>query len=336
MSKAGREVFFGPFLEGALASIPAPLVAASFGELILNRIVSRATIFVRKGPETEAILAALAWIGFFLLAVAFLLAVVWLLAWSIHELRNARAPGRDQALAASMAFFVIFGTIAIVGQGAVAVLAFALLFLAVTSLLATKLWANGRSWKAFVLAAWAAYGLHTLAIALAQAQSLSPTLGVGLAVGSLQRGGEIVALLTAPLLLISEIRTGGPHAGSPRIALIAAIPAAGFAFAAAANLALVANISFWSVGFSLFLPYPVYALALWSFGYAVLVARRRGDRLHLLAYLLLFAAGYNLNLTYLHFLAVVALVCLIPGSDRLLGGNQWDSRREPPPPDAVR
>jgi hypothetical protein len=75
--------------------------------------------------------------------------------------------------------------------------------------------------------------------------------------------------------------------------------------------------SLWSVGYTLFLPWPVYALALGAFIYAVLTCFAPGgpnvkeaNPNTGLGLLLFLYAGYNLQLTYQHLLAVIAVMLL--------------------------
>lgn len=288
-----------------------PLVLAGLLELLLNRAVSRATIFVPKSPPVEAVLAALTGLGFFLLAFAFLLAAVWLGSWATRSLIEGRG-ARGTVLPALALFFSILSVAAILGPGPPVAIVFGGVFLLVISMLFVRLWGDGRSWKALILAIWAAYTLYAVWVVLSHVESLWPNLQLG-AADELSRIGEAVALLGTAALFATESRTDDRRwIVTMRLALVAAIPAALFAFLVTLNRALVANISIWSTGFSLFLPWPVYAAAIWLFTAGLLAARRRGRRKEFLAYLLILVAGYNLSLTYTYVVAVVALVLLLP------------------------
>jgi len=307
----GRGPTVGERLAEILRILILPLVLAGLLELFLNRAVSRATIFVPKSPPVAAVLAALAALGFFLLALAFLLAAVWLGSWAARWLIDGDG-ARGTALPASALFFSILSVAAISGPGPPVAILFGGVFLLVISMLLVRLWGDGRPWKALILAIWAAYTLYALWVILSHVGSLWPNLQLG-AADELSRVGEAVALLGTAALFATESRTDdGRWILTVRLALVAAIPAALFAFLVSLSRALVANISIWSTGFSLFLPWPVYAAAIWLFTAGLLAARRRGRRKEFLAYLLILISGYNLSLTYTYVTGVIALVLLLP------------------------
>jgi len=314
----------------ALDGLPPILAFAAFGELLLNRILSRATIFIPKGPTAEAFLSALAFLGFFLLAFAFLLSVVWLVAFAARSLSTVRAGARELLLALLLFFFLLLGTATVVEASPLATLVFAATFIAILLVLLVEVWGGPLIWRAFVAGVSAAYLLHTLAIAASAVASLAPSLAVGGASEGFQRAGEVAALLAAPLLFVAAVRTArGTWVMNLRRATIAAIPAAILVFLASLSLSILASISLWSLGFTLFLPYPLYAAGLWLFGVAVLSARRRAPA-NWIALPLLFTAGYNLNLSYLYFLAVIALILMIPLGRRLSSEASRDTNRSAP------
>jgi hypothetical protein len=84
-----------------------------------------------------------------------------------------------------------------------------------------------------------------------------------------------------------------------------------------ADQGFTAVFTTWSLGFYLFLPWPVYAVGIALFAYAVLTCFSRGDDKTPLAnrniglgLLLLLYAGYQLQLPYQHVLAVLSLLLL--------------------------
>lgn len=321
-------------LERTLEGLPPILVYVAFGELVLNRVLSRATIFIPKGPIAEVILSAFAFVGFFLLAFAVLLTLVWLFAFAAQSVDTKRTEWRERLLALLLLFFLVLGTVAVLGGSPLVTLVFAATFVVILTLLLADLLRGPLFWKAFVLAVGGAYILHTLAIGVSSAASLWPTMMSGGSIDGLQRGGEVMVLAVAPLLFVAVARAQpGRWSMSLRTAIVAAVPAAVFAFLASLNLAILASISLWSLGFSLFLPYPLYAAGLWLFGVATLSVRGRGERMRWIGLLLLFAAGYNLNLSYLFFLAVLALILLIPAGGSLSFEAPWDTHPRAPPQD---
>jgi len=83
----------------------------------------------------------------------------------------------------------------------------------------------------------------------------------------------------------------------------------------AADQGFTGVFTLWSVGFTHFLPWPLYAVALAAYVYSILTcfARDGGKAAFAnpntgLGLLLLLFAGYNLQLTYQHLLAIVAIL----------------------------
>jgi hypothetical protein len=94
--------------------------------------------------------------------------------------------------------------------------------------------------------------------------------------------------------------------------LAAALPALAFAGMRLAAPAMTGILAVWSIGLTLYLPWPLYAASLWLAGVTVLVALRRGD-LAAWALLLLAAGGYAPQLSSQVFLTLIALWLLSPG-----------------------
>ncbi len=309
------------------------LVAFSLGELVLNRTVSRATIFISKGPTVEAALAFLASVGLFLLALAFLLGLLWLLLVGGRGVTEPGRSKRDRIGSWLLLALTLLGGFSLLDPGPPVTFAFVLLFAAFVALWTLSFSKAPRLWIGLALAIAAAYILHATSVALSALASAGGGLGLWAEIP--QRLGEVSVLVAAVLLFVREMRVeGGGWRLDVRTAAIAAVPAAAFAFAAALNVTMVANVLLWSVGYTLFLTAPVYAGALWCFAVAVLAAWRDGRRTAAYAWLLILAAGYNLNLTHLYFLAAIGLV-LLAEEGRLTPAGPSDSRPPAPPPETV-
>jgi hypothetical protein len=91
-----------------------------------------------------------------------------------------------------------------------------------------------------------------------------------------------------------------------RVWLVAALPALAFAGFHLSNAAMTGILAVWSVGLTLYLPWPVYTVSLWLAGVTVLVALRRGDPVGW-AVLLLLSGGYAPQLSLQAFLGLIAL-----------------------------
>lgn len=88
--------------------------------------------------------------------------------------------------------------------------------------------------------------------------------------------------------------------------LVAAIPALLFALSFWRDPAMTGILTIWSTGLTLFLPWPVYTLALWLAGVTVLATWRTIPAMAY-AILLLIAAGYTPQLSSQLFCAIIGL-----------------------------
>lgn len=137
--------------------------------------------------------------------------------------------------------------------------------------------------------------------------------------------GELVAVLT-PIAFFAAIALPGRKWRNLRrwiapIVLVALFSAGNIADIVF-NQGFTGVFSIWSVGFTLYLPWPLYALSLGLYAYSVLTcfARHEGVERDLanantgLGLLLLLFAGFYLQLTYQHLLAVLALLLFTGGA----------------------
>jgi hypothetical protein len=133
--------------------------------------------------------------------------------------------------------------------------------------------------------------------------------------------GEVAAVLVPLVFFVAMALPGGEWRHprrwiAPLIALL--LFSVGNIADIMANMGFTGVFAIWSVGFTLWLPWPVYALSLAAFIYLLLtcfgsrngtespfVSMNRG-----LGLLLLLFAGYYLQLTYQHLLALLALMLL--------------------------
>lgn len=88
--------------------------------------------------------------------------------------------------------------------------------------------------------------------------------------------------------------------------LAAACPALVFSALYLVNPAMTGILAIWSIGLTLYLPWPFYAMSLWLAGVAVITSLRRGN-LAGWAILLLAAGGYAPQLSAQAFLSLIAL-----------------------------
>ncbi|HKP53341.1 MAG TPA: hypothetical protein VJ183_11915 [Chloroflexia bacterium] len=130
--------------------------------------------------------------------------------------------------------------------------------------------------------------------------------------------GEILALAT-PLAFFAAIALPGGQWKNVRRWVLPVVAALLFAAGNIADMAVdqgfTGVFTLWSVGFTHFLPWPIYALAFAAFIYSILTCFSRAEGKAEFAnpntglgLLLLLFAGYNLQLTYQHLLALIAML----------------------------
>jgi hypothetical protein len=88
--------------------------------------------------------------------------------------------------------------------------------------------------------------------------------------------------------------------------LLASVPALAFAAFHLLNPAMLGIIAIWSTGFTLYLPWPVYALGLWAASLVVLTAAKQGS-LAGWSVILLLAGGLTPQFSIQAFLGIIAL-----------------------------
>lgn len=96
-----------------------------------------------------------------------------------------------------------------------------------------------------------------------------------------------------------------------RIWLFAAIPMVFFAISFWRDAAMTGILTIWSTGLTLYLPWPVYALALWLVGVTILATWRQTPAVAY-AILLLISAGYAPQLSSQLFCAIIGIWLLMP------------------------
>lgn len=292
-------------------------------EWFLGRVVSRTAAAPPLSGIGRTFVEALGRTGFFLFATAFLLATGLLLlsSWRLFELARNKQHLDDVALAAFLILFAVVDGVqslltassAVTSEG-ILTFAFNVLSLIGVWWLTVRFLIVGREpplVKIAVSLAAMAYSCWYYSILLG-----SISLGV-LEVGStdILRFGELAAVLT-PVVLFGAVAL--PH--DWRVGKRWIAPALLSLALAAGNIADITTgsgytgvFSIWSVGFTLWLPWPIYAISIGLFLYTVLTCFTRsvksdgyGDANVALGMMLILYAGYNLQLTYQHLLVVLA------------------------------
>jgi len=303
------------------------LLAAGLGELFLYRMLSRIGVHIPKEGAALDVYNALVRTGSFAFNVS---SVAVFLALGLLAYASARRWGSRQPLrAATPALIGAFGAIsllfAFVDEGESAKLAYGAFSAGLMIALAAIAWTDGRSdplRKATV-------GMIVLAYLFAQYYTLSNqayrALDLTAAPPATTRALEMAELLVVATALLAFWRWSGVRAGLSWRPSPVQLGVAGllvFAFLGAyrgEDSSTAAILSLWTVGLTLYLPLPVYALALGLYAAALVacLGRARRDPAFLpdaIALGLLPVAGLTLDLTYQHLVALVALLLLVQPS----------------------
>ncbi len=273
------------------------LTVAALLDWLIGRTITRSAIFMPKTPFMISAYQALGTIGqvvFTLTSLLALISIVWI-AW--QERRNIAF---SLLLITSVVFSLVF--VFVMPDGWWPVID-RMLLAAISTVLLGWLWrAAGDRRRQIILTApllavWLG-ALYQLLPALAQALYLpeAPTLG-----RTLFNLGEVLVALTPIglwLLLRPSERT--------RVYVLAAIPAILFSIMHLIAPAMMSVMAIWSIGLTLYLPWPIYALSLWL-GTVVIISALKHDQPIGWVLLLLLAAGYAPQVSTQVFISVSAL-----------------------------
>ena len=299
-------------------------------EWLLGRVISRLAAVPPIEGVARTIIEVLSRVGFFVLSIAFLLAVALLVlsALQLGERAYRRRGIGDAGLALYLCIFGVFtlsGTLlALITSGEQVWLNVTFNILsAVAVWWLTMRYAMGEA----SLAARGAVLLLAVAYTGWYWAVLFSIQGVPGNDSFLDRPidsllfGELAAVFV-PVVFFVAIALPGGRWRHPRRWIAPAI--AGLLFSASNVADIIADqgftgvFSIWSVGFTLYLPWPIYVISLILYLYTLLTCfvKEAGERAWYgdanvgMGLLLLPFAGYYLQLTYQHLLAVLALLLL--------------------------
>ncbi len=309
-------------------------------EFLLGRAISRASRQMPAGEVGAAIFGAISNIGAFLVMPAFILVSLVLLLSAVAALRAPAAaphtaPGEvylPRFLAAALIVLLIFSVAFLFPATPLPLLflynllsAAVILGIAGAFLLRRAGTPALRVTVALFGLAYLGYYLYALAAILAQGAGL-PVGDFGVAANAAGEAAGMAAGIS--LLWTAGLFRRAPGAPRPRpLWLILAVPAGAIVMIAPLFESWLQGVATqFSVGFTLFLPVPVSALALAAYCYALLAANSRRARAVTglpwawevgAALCLLPAAGYQLQLNYQHLL-LAAVLLLLTGTIRPL------------------
>ena len=284
------------------------LVVAAVADWLLGRTLSRSAIFMPKSPfilaayQAMTASAQLASTAAALLASAALLWIIW---WMVRRSHLVLAA----VLAAFLSLSLIMLFSAPTGWLPLAVHLLVMLALLGMAMGGAQGWAARLAW-ALPAGAVAAGQLFPAASALQTVLKLPGPSSAGLWLFNL---GEV--LVVAAGILLGYIYM--PRSRPWRILLIAALPGVAFAALYLAAPSMAGVLAIWSVGLTLFLPWPLYAISLsgWAAAAASQLVRGKPSGLGLP---LLIAGGYAPQLSLHLSLALIGLWLLAPGRPRRL------------------
>ena len=276
------------------------LAAAAVVDWLLGRTLTRTAIFMPKAPPVLLAYQGMNVLAQLALTASALLTHVGLLwlSWWLYQRSHRRLP----------AALVILSGLNLLGlfQASSAGLALAyhliaLWALAEIALLAARAssgWLPSLTW-ALPAGALTAGKLHQLVASLPGVLPFAGKPQLALSLFSL---GEAFVVASALVFGLAFARQS-PHRW---IWPVASIPALAFSLLYLAAPAMAGVLSIWSVGLTLYLPWPLYALSLWACTAAMLASLHRGHSAGL-AIPLLMAAGYAPQLSTHFALGLIAL-----------------------------
>ena len=263
------------------------LALVALADWLIARTITRSAIFMPKPPPVIVAYQALSLIGQLASTLAGLLALIAVLWIASESRRESRAIGLCVALPglAALSVFALMIT-----PGGWPALAYQLLVIAAVVVMSWRVWHSQQA-----ISRKMAWSVPALAMLLGECYHMSQALYTALRwpgpppfANTLFSLGELFVVLS-PIGLWWTFR----HTERRDVPAYvwAALATAALVVVYFANPAMTGIVSIWSVGLTLYLPWPVYALSLWLAGVTAIGSLRRGDTAGW-AILLLAAGGY--------------------------------------------
>jgi hypothetical protein len=306
-----------------------PLLIAGLGELFLYRMLSRVGVHIPKEGVVLDAYDGLIRLGSFAFNVSSVMVflALGLLAYAAIQ----RWSNRSALLAAAPALIVAFGTLSFlltfVEEGNSLKFTYGTLSVGIMMLLAAIAWTDDRNdtpRKVIVTLIVLAYMASQYYVLANQAYS---ALGLTTTPSGTTRALELAELLVVVNALVVFWAWSGVRRGlqwRPSRLQVGAALLLTLAFVGAyrgEDSSAAAILSLWTLGLTLYLPLPIYVLALGLYG-ATMVAclsearRDPGRGWDVIALGLLPVAGLTLEMTYVHLVALVALLLLVQAPRR--------------------
>ncbi len=287
-----------------------PLLAlAVTAEVLLFRVVSRVGVHIPKDGLVLSVYSRLTQLGSYSFNLATVLAGVCAVVAAVVQMTTGRSFTRHTLLPGWLLVLVaeaaVFASLPPSESGRLVFGVTAAITMALVALSAERhREVIGVSAAAFLLAAY--YTLTNLAATVFEATQAAPFSSDSV------RLGEALVPVAALAVFIAWGPPLKPHAirSHPRRYLLPTLAVIGVAAAFFAPGSTSSILSLWTTGLSLYLPFPLYVLALWLYALTFAHCLATGRTQVAAALVLLFAAGLSLETTYQWLLAVLALITL--------------------------
>lgn len=277
------------------------LVLAAFVDWLVTRTLARTAIFMPKPPPVILLYQGIGIAGQMIAALTSLLVILALgwMAW--REFRTFTGGLISAACLGLVIFNLLFLYILPTGWLVVGyhlLLAGLVLGIGLPSLRNSH---RSRSQKVAAL-------LLTLVLVVRELYQITPAAYQAANLSGPPAFSSVIFLSAELLALFSLLAVWWAYgrAFTRQAGLLAAIPAVAFATFRLLNPAMLGIISIWSTGFTLYLPWPIYALGLWAAGVVVLTTARQGS-LAGWSLILLLAGGLTPQFSIQAYLGVIAL-----------------------------
>ncbi len=278
------------------------LTVAAVIDWLIGRTFTRSAMFMPKSPFMIAVYQALGAIGQVALTLTSLLAIIAVIWIAWRERRHGLWP-----LLLIARVMLSLGLMFVAATGWLRVIDHAVSLLIVSTLLA-RLWRTTAAHIDKVM--WSLPGLALFCGVLYQ---LLPALAEALNLSATPAWANVIFNLGELLIVLSPIGLAWINRAhlNRKACALAIIPALLFALAHFANPAMTGIIAIWSMGLTLYLPWPLYAMSLWLFGALVIGSFGRRESIGW-ALLLLAASGYTPQLSTHLFIGLIAMWLMRP------------------------
>lgn len=286
------------------------LLLSSFLELVFNRIFSRAAVFIPKDGYLVSLYNLLSSFGIILFNLSSILLLLVL--FLIIDSKLQRSDRTDITLSSLLLFLIILSIAFIfIPPTAGLSLIYNLASLASILLITTHLYASsGRRIEKLTILTLSALYLSSYYYRLSHIYyQLSGNTSAPILSVEAFNFGEFLVLPLSVLIFAAYSGVLNRRDLNWKIAILPTIFAAIFVALNLMSYKMTAIFSIWSLGFTLFLPYPLYALAIWLFSFTLIKLISQG-RFAGYGLAFIFIAGYAFWLSYHNLLSLLGLLLL--------------------------